>query len=423
MDEPAPRTSNSPFQALAIRDYRWYWFSGLGMTGAQNIQRLAMAWLVLDLTDSLAQLGTMIFLMGMPMTLVSLWGGVLADRYDRRRILTLSQGFTGFNLLILAVLTFSGMVETWHVYLSSVGLGVMQAVSVPARNALVRSLVGPEQMRNAVALNTIQMQSAQVVWPSLAGLMIYLFGVGSTLVASAVCSFAGIIFLQMVHAQLHERTSRKTSPLRELIDGLRYSYKTPRINGLTSMALSAGAFGLFYSHVATGYSRQVLGFDAGQTGLFLMAIGVGSIIGSILMLVINVRDSLRTYFAGCIGLGLSIALVGVIPWPYLTFVPNAFFGIFLAVMIVSGQTVLQTEVESEFLGRTTSVWTIAGGIGLASSLPVGALGDAIGLRYVLVGAGLLMALVAILNGTVRTSVLLRSEPPGTTIRREPRHAG
>src|SRR5215203_2917606 len=117
----------SPFEALTIRDYRWYWFSGLGMTGAQNIQRLAMAWLILDLTGSLGQLGLMIFLMGLPMTLTSLWGGVLADRYDRRLILTLSQAFTSINLVLLAVLTMSGIVHPIHVYASSVGLGVMQA--------------------------------------------------------------------------------------------------------------------------------------------------------------------------------------------------------------------------------------------------------------------------------------------------------
>src|SRR5687768_15907556 len=107
---PAPQRP-SPFQALRIRDYRWYWFSGLGMTAAQNIQRLAMAWLILDLTGSLGELGLMIFLMGLPMTLTSLWGGVLADRHDRRMILTVSQVFTSVNLVLLALLTVSDTVH------------------------------------------------------------------------------------------------------------------------------------------------------------------------------------------------------------------------------------------------------------------------------------------------------------------------
>ena len=243
--ETRPRTS--PFQALAIRDYRWYWFSGLGMTGAQNIQRLAMSWLILDLTGSLSQLGLMIFLMGVPMTLTSLWGGVLADRYDRRKILTLSQAFTSTNLLLLAILTFSGVVEPWQVYVSSMGLGVMQALTMPARNAMIRSLVGPEEMRNAVALNTIQMQSAQVVWPSVAGGLIAFFGVGSTLTASAVLSIIGIVLLQMVRVVKEAKTARTANQLRELTDGLRYCFTQPRIAALTSMGLLAGCFGLCYS--------------------------------------------------------------------------------------------------------------------------------------------------------------------------------
>lgn len=416
--EPVEQRSSSPFQALRIRDYRWYWFSGLGMTGAQNIQRLAMSWLVLDLTGSLSRMGLMIFLMGLPMTLTSLWGGVLADRYDRRKILVFSQTFTGLNLLALAVLTVADLVQPWHVYLSSIGLGVMQALTMPARQALVNSLVGREFMRNAVALNTIQMQVAQVIWPSIAGVMIALVGVGPTLALSAGLSFMGNVFLQMVRVPIRGSSAKKASPLTELINGLRYSFSAPRINALTSMALSAGCFGLFYSHVAPGFSRQVLGFDAGETGFFLMSIGVGSIIGSMVMLVARVRDSLRMYFIGCMGLGLSISVVALTPWAYATFLPNAFFGIFLAVMIVSGQTVLQTEVPSEYLGRTMSAWTIAGGVGLAASWPIGALGDALGLRWVLLGAGLCLAGVALLNGTVRTSALRPSAAPPRPITRQ-----
>ena len=103
----------------------------------------------------------------------------------------------------------------------------------------------------------------------------------------------------------------------------------------------------------------------------MMSIGIGSILGSMTMLVLQVRDNLLGYFVGAVGLGLSMALMAATPWALLAMVPNAMFGFFLAVMIVNGQTVIQTEVPANFLGRVTSVWTIAGGIGLASSLPIG----------------------------------------------------
>jgi hypothetical protein len=271
---------------------------------------------------------------------------------------------------------------------------------------MIRSLVGPEEMHNAVALNTIQMQSAQVVWPSLAGAMIAVFDVGPTLATSAALSVIGIVFLQAVHMPPQEPKQRPNQ-LHELAAGIRYCLTEPRISALTSMALLAGCFGLFYSHVAPGYSREILGFDAGATGIFMMAIGVGSIAGSLVMLIVRVQDSLRMYFIGSAGLGLSIACMAATPWAAVALVPNAFFGVFLAVMIVSGQTVIQSEVPSDFLGRVTSAWTIAGGVGLVSSLPVGALGEELGLRYVLIVVGCTLALVALGNGILRASVMGR----------------
>src|SRR5438552_12331913 len=134
---PVRETSDEPkalakpvkraFQALRHLKYRWYWLSGLGMTASQGFLQLGMAWLVLDLTGSVGQLGLVIFFQGVPMSLASFFGGVLADRYNRRMLLIVAQSVTMLNLLALAVLTTADVVQIWQVYLSSVGLGVMQA--------------------------------------------------------------------------------------------------------------------------------------------------------------------------------------------------------------------------------------------------------------------------------------------------------
>jgi MFS family permease len=364
-----------------------------------------MSWLVLDLTGSVGQLGLMIFMMGLPMTLVSLWGGVLADRYDRRAILIAAQAFTGLNLFTLALLTETGLVATWHVYASSVGLGAMQAITMPARNAIIRSLVGPESMRNAVALNSVQMQVAQVVWPALAGIMIALVGVGSTLALSGALSISGIFCLLLVKLMPVEAVAVRKNQLRELIEGARYSFSAPPVSTLMSMAICVGFFGLFYTSVAPGYAREELGMTASWTGFFLMALGVGSILGSIFMLVVDVRDNLRAYFVGAAAMGASIFLVSAAPWDALAFLPTAAFGFCLATMVVSGGTLLQVEVPPHLLGRTTSFWSICGGIGLAASLPIGALGEVFGLRYSMGAAGLLLLLAVAFNGLMRTSVL------------------
>lgn len=398
--------SASPFRALRLHDYRWYWLSGLGTTGAQNVQRLAMAWLILDLTHSVGKFGLMIFMMGLPMSIVSLWGGVLADRYDRRNILVFSQGFTGANLLLLAFLVQTDAIAIWHVYASSVGLGAMQALTMPARQAMVRSLVGPEDMKNAVSLNSIQMQVAQVVWPFLAGGIIALIGIAATLTTSAGLSVLGIIFLAAIRVQTKaESYGLRASPLRDLIDGLRYSFSAPKVGTLMSMAIFVGLFGLPFTSIAPGYAREVLGFDAGRTGLFLMATGAGSIAGSMFVLLVHVRDNLRLYFVGSGFMGLSVAGVTLAPWPFLAFIPAGGFGFCLAVMIVGGQTLFQTEVPPNLLGRVNSVWSLVAAIGFVAALPIGFAADVFGLRAALAFCGFALALSVIANGAVRTSVL------------------
>ncbi len=157
---PPRRGFLKSFAALRNQGCRWYFFSGMGMTAGQGIQQLAMAWLILELTDSIGQLGLMIFLRGVPMAALGLVGGVLADRYNRRHLLISNQLITMVNLLILSVLIFSDLAEVWHVYVSSILLGITMALTTPARQAMIRSLVHGDDMMNAVALNSMQMNGS-----------------------------------------------------------------------------------------------------------------------------------------------------------------------------------------------------------------------------------------------------------------------
>jgi MFS family permease len=145
--------------ALRHRNYRWYFASGMGMSAAQGIQDLAITWLVLDLTESLATLGLVIFVRGLTMLTLGLFGGVFADRYSRRNLLIANQVLTLINMTAIAVLVFTETVDLWQVYGSSLMLGLTQAITGPARTALIRSLVPREDMLNAVALNSFQMNS------------------------------------------------------------------------------------------------------------------------------------------------------------------------------------------------------------------------------------------------------------------------
>src|SRR5262249_11230 len=166
----------------------------LGMTAAQGIEQLTLTILILDIAG-LSQWGLMIFIRGLPMAALGLFGGVMADRYNRRNLLMANQFVTMVNLGLLALMVLTHHVQVWHVYLSSLVLGITSSVTMPARQALIRSLVPNEDMPNAVALNAMQMNASRIIWPTLAGGLLAIVGSGPTLLLCVACYFVGMGFL------------------------------------------------------------------------------------------------------------------------------------------------------------------------------------------------------------------------------------
>ncbi|HLF79156.1 MAG TPA: MFS transporter [Dehalococcoidia bacterium] len=400
--EPKPGPGLRAFSALRHVQYRWYWFSGLSMTAAQGILQLAIAWLVLDLTGSVGQLGLVVFIQGVPMAIASFYGGVLADRYNRRNILVLAQTVTMLDLTALAILTAGDMVQIWHVYLSSIGLGLMQAVTMPARNALIRSLVDESDMLNAVALNAVQFHSSRIIWPSLAGGLITLAGVGVTLGLSAACSFSGIVFLLMIRKLKDDGEAHpvRSSQFRQMAEGVRYAFTEPGVATVMLLSLCCGLFGLSYMNLAPAFAREELELGASGAGFFMMSMGVGAIVGSALLLVFPVKDGRQLFITLTAGFGIVILTQAVNPWFPAAFVVMGLFGLVSAVLVVAGQTFLQINVPQHLLGRLVGLWSLAGGLGFITALPIGLLGDEVGLRWSMGGAAALLIVSTVWFGFV-----------------------
>jgi len=389
---PANRRFVAPFQALKNKTFRWYWASGFGATGAQGLQQFALAWLVLDLTDSVGQLGLVIFLQGVPLTLVALFGGVLADRYNRRNLLIYSQAFTMANLAVLSFLTITEVIEVWVVYISAVGLGAMQALMVPARQALIRSLVEPQEMMNAVALNTIQQHTSRIVWPATAGGLVAVAGVGVTFGISAACSVFGIVCLAMVRAPSHETLERGASFLAEVREGVRYTFSTPVVSTIMTLGLGIGLLGFCFQALAPGFAREEMGFSSARTGVFMMSLGIGALAGSALFLVLDVQDRLRAYMRLCAVFAVGLSLIAINPYGLASFPLMAAYGFSNATTSVAGLTLLQTTASQRYLGRVISLFAVGVGMGFLLALPIGLVGDEVGLRWPLLVLGLSFAL-------------------------------
>ena len=273
------------------------------------------------------------------MSLASFFGGVLADRYDRRKLLIAAQSVTTCNLLALAALTIAGSVALWHIYLSAIGLGLMQSVTMPARSALVRSLVDDASMVNAVALNAVQQQSSRIIWPSLAGGLIALAGAGATLAVSAAASFVGIVCIVMIGVlPATPKREGRLSHAAEMREGVRYTFSEPGVSTLMWLCIAVGLFGLAFMNLAPAFAREDL--ESGAERRQAVHDGVRHRRHHRQRLAPRLPDQRRTLgiHSDHVRLCVVIFLMAAVPLVPITFMLMGVWGMVSAIGVTGGQT-------------------------------------------------------------------------------------
>ena len=360
-----------------------------------------MAWLVLDLTGSVGQLGLVVFMQGLPMSIMALFGGVLADRYDRRKLLVYTQLFIMTVLSALAALTITEFVELWHIYVSSLVLGVAQALGSPARQAFIASLVDREDLMNAVALNSMLQHASRIIWPPLAGGLILLVGVGSTLAVNAACLIVGIGGLLMMRHLREVPRSRRAAPLVEMADGVRYIWATPVVAMVLIVTQMLGLFGLVLLHMAPGFAREEMGLNAAETGAFVMMMGVGALVGSSVLAALDIKHKAGWYVVHCLLMATGLFVLAANPWYFAAFAIMGLYGYANAVQVILSNTIFQLTVPTHLLGRVVSFWFLAGGIASIAALPIGVLGEIFGLRAALGSSATLLFFSILWFGVIR----------------------
>ena len=207
------------FRSLRHRDFRWFWLSTTAQAAARGMQFLILGWLVLVLTDSSSQLGLVIFLYGVPNLAFVLFGGIIADRIDRRKMLICTQAAVSAIIFILAILMVTDSIVIWHLYAATLLLGTLQAINMPARMAIVSDLVERDDLMNAVVLNSAVMNSGRILGPALAGGLIELYGIGVALYVNAFLYLISVVSLVVVRHVSAIRPGRKSSILGDLFEG------------------------------------------------------------------------------------------------------------------------------------------------------------------------------------------------------------
>ncbi|TAM92986.1 MAG: MFS transporter [Jatrophihabitans sp.] len=386
------------FRSLRVRNYRLY-ASGqlISLTGTW-MQRVAQDWLVLELTNSGTALGIVTALQFGPSLLLGLWGGVLADRLDKRKLLFATQGGLAVGAVVLGVLDLTNVVRFWHVLLLATLLGLVSAVDTPVRQSFVIEMVGRDQLANAVAINSTIFNTARIAGPAAAGLMITAVGTGWAFVANAASSLAvlaGLFLMRPAELFPSPPLQRARGQLRA---GFRYVRGRPDLMLTMVLVFVIGTFGLNFQITTALMAKQVFHRGAAGYGLLSTALAVGACVGAIIATRRVQRPTQLFLVGSALAFSVLEILSGMMPGYEVTALMLVPTGLAMLTLTTATNSSVQLGVEPTMRGRVMALYLVCfmGGTPLGAPI-VGWLAGVAGPRWGLLGGGLicLMATAAL----------------------------
>ncbi|HBY97995.1 MAG: MFS transporter [Ardenticatenaceae bacterium] len=347
------------YAALRHRNFRLYWFGQMISLAGTWMQTVAQGWLVYQLTRSPFALGLVGMAASLPILFFSLFGGVLADRLDRRKLLITTQSLAMFEAFIMAWLIWSGRIQIWQIYALAFGLGMIYALDSPARQAFVVELVGREDLPNAIALNATIFNLARVVGPAVAAALLATVGVASAYFINGLTFIAVIVMLIAIQVPARMTSATQRSMLDNLREGLAYIRTDPPTMALIGMVAIVGLFGLPYSTLMPAFADRALHTGVQGYGALLMASGIGALISAFSLASLS---SLR-HKGKLLTVGDLIFPVMLVAFSLTRSMPLALgllvlVGGFLVMRATISNILLQTTVPDELRGRVMSVYTM-----------------------------------------------------------------
>ncbi|MCU1446535.1 MFS transporter [Cryobacterium sp.] len=419
------------FRSLSVVNYR-IWFAGALVSNVGTwMQRTAQDWIVLtQLTDHNATaVGIVMALQFGPQLLLMPWSGLIADRFDRRKLLILTQTLMGLLGLGLGIITVTGVVELWHVHLFALALGVVAAIDAPARQTFVSELLPDDNLSNAVALNSASFNGARLIGPAAAGLLTVAVGAGWVFLINAVTF--GFTVLAMLLLRTKDLRTQPRAPRErgQLVAGFRYVWKRPDIVAVLITVFLVGTFGFNFAIFTSTMATVEFGMGASEFGMLSSIMAVGSVAGALLS-ARRSRPRMRLVVGGAFFFGLTCAIAALMP-NYITFaISLAFVGLTSLTLMTTANAYVQTTTEPAMRGRVMALYMaiFAGGTPLGAPL-VGWVADQYGPRWAIGVAAVsgLLAAAAVLFWMIRYQRLrVRSRPrssPRSAPRLHVRHRG
>jgi len=360
-------------------------------------QRVAQDWLVLELTDyDPAMLGLVTAVQFLPSMLLSLYGGLLADRFSKRKLLLLTNLGAGISSLVLGLLVLSDAVALWHVFLLALLVGIFSAIDSPIRISFTSELVGKDDLANAVSLNSANFNAGRLIGPALSGFLIAAYGTGPSFIINTASYVVMIVTLLAIRDKdLHIAVQPKRG--NKLIEGFRYVKSRRDLLLVMVVVFFTTTFGLNFQMFIALMATKEFGMGPSEFGTLGSVLAVGSLSGALLAARLEKHRTIRNILRGAFVFGILIAISGLLPnvWIYGAALP--LLGATVLLTLISANTYVQSNTDSALRGRVMGIYLMIfmGGTPLGSPL-VGFVAAAIGIRGTIIICGIIVAVAALI---------------------------
>ncbi|MBH0131291.1 MFS transporter [Salinibacterium sp. NK8237] len=414
------------FSSLRLHNYRLYVIAQFIAYTAAWVQRIAVDWLVLELTGNVALVGLTIAIQFTPTIILGAYAGVIADRFDKRATLMLAQSIIGLLSLSLAIITIMGVAQLWLVYLLVLLMGIIQVFDNPARAVFVNELVGPRHLRNAISLNASIFHSGAFLGPAISGALIVAAGSGWAIGINAVAVVIGVIILASMRKNELLIAPRAPESKGQIREAMRYIRAKPTLFWTMIMVFVVAVFGMPMPTLLAAMANTVYDTGASGYGLYNSLAAIGALLGA-LASARRASLRLRTIIFGAVLYGAMMMLAGIVP------VYGLFLGVLIGVglsrllLMTAAETMVQLSSNLVIRGRVMAFWVmvILGGQAIGGPL-MGTIAELWGAKLAFVIAGGVPAAVAIgiaivLSRSGRLTVTVAPRRTGRWVAIVPKH--
>ncbi|MEO8684963.1 MAG: MFS transporter, partial [Devosia sp.] len=343
-------------KALSIRNFRIYFTGSVISVPGTWMQMTAQAWLVLNLTGSPVALAIVTSLQFLPVFLLSLIGGAIADRFPRRKLMFFTMSMGALQAAALGTLCLTGTIHIWHIYVLAVTLGIINALDAPLRQSFIGELVPVTHLPNAIAMGSLAQNLGRIIGPALGGVVIAALGVGVAYFINALTFMAALLALSLLRSdELQPRSmARRQNLLLQVREGLSYARRTPTILFLLIATASIGLFGQNFTTMVPLISTYLVKANAAEFGILNSCLGSGSFLAAVVMTTRGAPSTRRILLAG-VGFGIMLTLISFSSNLYASSAMFVAVGASAVTFSASVNTLLQLRAPQEMRGRLVSM--------------------------------------------------------------------